>query len=101
MDLVEIVQSAKSLNDATVDFKLEAEARNVIYDRRNKLLTWSMANAKTVSNSFGEIKIDKDPSSKTKRIDPVDAVIDAHKLTLSNSAKPKRSVYEDRGVRAI
>ncbi|MNF18334.1 hypothetical protein D3C80_2223510 [compost metagenome] len=42
-----------------------------------------MSNAKVVSNSFGEIKIDKDPMAKTKRIDPVDAVIDSHKLTLA------------------
>jgi phage terminase large subunit-like protein len=81
VDCVEIKQSARSLNDPTVDFRLEVEARNIIYDKRNKLLTWSMANAKTVSNSFGEIKIDKD--KKTKRIDPIDAVINAHKLTLS------------------
>jgi phage terminase large subunit-like protein len=91
VDCVEIVQSAKSLNDATVDFRLEAEAGNIIYDKRNKLLTWSMANAKTVSNSFGEIKIEKD--SATKRIDPVDAVIDAHKLTLAN--RIETSVYEN------
>ncbi|TPG84969.1 terminase large subunit [Brevibacillus laterosporus] len=84
VDCVEITQSAKSLNDATVDFRLEVEAGNVIYDKRNKLLTWSMANAKTTSNSFGEIKIDKDPTAKTKRIDPVDAVIDSHKLVMSN-----------------
>ena len=101
VDLVEVVQSARSLNDATVDFRLEVEAGNVIYDKRNKLLTWSMANAKTTSNSFGEIKVDKDPRSKTKRIDPVDAVIDSHKLTLALASKNTRSVYEERGVRAL
>lgn len=101
VDLIEVVQSARSLNDATVDFRLEVEAGNVIYDRRNKLLTWSMANAKTTSNSFGEIKIDKDPRSKTRRIDPVDAVIDSHKLTLALASKNTRSVYEERGIRTI
>ncbi|MEJ8306653.1 terminase large subunit [Saccharibacillus sacchari] len=101
VDLIEVVQSARSLNDATVDFRLEVEAGNVIYDKRNKLLTWSMANAKTTSNSFGEIKIDKDPRSKTRRIDPVDAVIDSHKLTLALASKSTRSVYEERGIRTI
>lgn len=90
VDCVEIVQSAKSLNDATVDFRLEAEAGNVIYDRRQKLLTWSMANAKTTQNSFGEIKIDKE--SQTRRIDPVSAGICAHKLALAN--KPSVDVSE-------
>lgn len=99
VDCTEIVQSAKSLNDATVDFRLEVEAGNIIYNKKNKLLTWSMANAKTVSNSFGEIKVDKDESKKTKRIDPVDAVIDSHKLAFSN--KVKKSVYETRGIRTV
>ncbi len=85
VDCVEIKQSARSLNDATVDFRLEAEARNIIYDKRNKLLTWSMTNAKTESNSFGEIKIEK--GAPGQRIDPIDAVIDAHKLTLSMTEK--------------
>lgn len=98
VDCVEITQSAKSLNDATVDFRLEVEAGNIIYDRRSKLLTWSMAHAKTVSNSFGEIKIEKDAS--TKRIDPVDAIIDAHKLVIA-AGKPKESVYERRGIAAF
>lgn len=101
VDVVEIVQSARSLNDATVDFRLEVEAGNVIYDRRNKLLTWSMANAKTTSNSFGEIKIDKDPNAKTKRIDPIDAVIDSHKLTLSLATKVKKSIFDERGPRSL
>lgn len=98
VDCVEIVQSAKSLNDATVDFRLEVEAGNVIYDRRNKLLTWAMRNAKTTSNSFGEIKIDKE--KQVKRIDPVSAGICGHKLVLA-TGKPKRSVYEERGLRSL
>jgi phage terminase large subunit-like protein len=97
VDTVEIVQSARSLNDATVDFRLEAEARNVIYDRSNHLLTWSMINAKTESNSFGEIKIQK--HAQTKRIDPIDAVIDVHKLVLGS--KVQKSIYETRGVRTV
>lgn len=98
VDCVEIIQSAKSLNDATEDFRLEVEAGNVTYSEGSKLLTWSMANAKTTSNSFGEIKVDKE--SLTKRIDPVDAVIDAHKLGMSRPKK-KVSVYEERGMRKL
>lgn len=76
-----IVQSARNLNDPTVDFRLEVEAGNVEYNKDNKLLTWSIANAKTVSNSFGEIKLDKD--LQQKRIDPVDAIIDAWKMAMT------------------
>ena len=86
-DLTDIVQSAKSLNDATVDFQLSVKAGLVEYDKRNQLLTWSMLNAVTVANSFGEIKIDK--QSAKNRIDPCDAVIDAWKLYIMNKKDEK------------
>ena len=83
-----VTQTAKVLNDATVDFRLEIMAGNVEIEgvgvgRGEKkkvvpvdeLLTWSIANAKETSNSYGEIKIDK--TLQTERIDPIDAIIDA------------------------
>lgn len=80
-DLLEIAQSARSLNDATVDFQLEVEAHNIEYDERNKLLTRSMNDAiLSEPNSFGEIKIDK--MLQKNRIDPCDAVICAHKKAM-------------------
>jgi len=91
VDLICITPSAKYLNDATVDFKLEVDAGNVIYDKRNTLLTWSFVNAVVVHNSFGEMKIDKD--YRRKRIDPCDAVIDSHKMTILNRPKYNASSY--------
>ena len=77
-DLVEIKQSARSLNDATIDFQLEVKAHNVEYDKKNKLLTRSMNDAIfSEPNSFGEIKM-----LQKVRIDPCDAIIDAHKLAM-------------------
>ncbi len=76
--LLAITQSARFLNDATVDMKLNIKSEKVEYDESNELLSWSFSNAKVVANSFGEIKVDKEPRAKTKRIDPVDACIDAH-----------------------
>ncbi|MFQ9588819.1 MAG: terminase TerL endonuclease subunit [[Ruminococcus] torques] len=59
-NLVEIKQSARSLNDATIDFQLEVEAHNIEYNEDNRLLTRSMNDAiLSDPNSFGEIKIDK------------------------------------------
>ena len=64
-DSVSITQTAKELNDATVDFRLEVRAGNVEIegvevgkDKKkvvpfDELLTWSIANAKTISNSYG------------------------------------------------
>lgn len=81
-DCLLIKQSARALNDATVDFRLEIMAGNVEYNEDNDLLTLSIANAKTISNSFGEIKIDKD--LLIDRIDPIDAIIDAWVMAMKD-----------------
>lgn len=85
--VVIIVQSCKSLNDATVDIQLLIKSENLEYNVNNELLTWSFSNAKVVRNSFDEIKVDKKPGQKFKRIDPVDAVVDAHALMLKHKTK--------------
>ena len=80
-DLIEIKQSARSLNDATIDFRLEVEAQNIEYNQENVLLTRSMNDAiLSEPNSFGEIKIDK--MLQKHRIDPCDAAICAHKVAM-------------------
>jgi len=86
--VVIIVQSCKSLNDATVDIQLLTKSENIEYNRNNELLTWSFVNASIVRNSFDEIKVDKKPGQRFKRIDPVDACIDAHAIMLKHKTKP-------------
>lgn len=83
--VVTITQSARNLNDATVALQLLIKSGQVEYDKHNELLTWSMVNAAIVRNSFGEIKIDKKPGARFKRIDPADAIIDSHALLLLTS----------------
>ncbi len=78
-NLIEVRQSAKNLNDATVDFSLEVKSGNVEFNKDDGLLIWSLSNAIVVSNSFGEIKIDKNYKSSGSRIDAVDAIICSHK----------------------
>lgn len=77
-----VTQSCKSLNDATVDMRLSVKSGNVEYDETNELMTWSFINASIVRNSFDEIKVDKKPGQRFKRIDVVDACIDAHVVCL-------------------
>jgi phage terminase large subunit-like protein len=76
--LIEIRQSARALNDGTDHLRLSVRSGEVEYDEQNELLTWSMLNSKIVRNSFGEMKIDKEPNARYRRIDPADAAIDAH-----------------------
>lgn len=85
-DLIEVKQSARALNDPTVDFQLGVKAGLIEYDKANALMTWSVINATTVANSFDEIKIEK--KTMTKRIDAVDAIIDAYKLYFEVKREP-------------
>ncbi len=85
--VVIIVQSCKSLNDATTDMQLLVKSEDLEYNAKNELLTWSFLNAKIVRNSFDETKVDKKPGKRFKRIDPVDACIDAHSCKLKNKTK--------------
>ena len=82
-----VTQSAKFLHDATEEIQLAVKSKKVEYDKSNELLTWSFTNAKIVKNSFGEKKVDKEPRAKFKRIDPVDACIDAHTVMMKNRSK--------------
>ena len=87
--VITVTQSARNLNDATVAIQLLTKGGQIEYDRQNELLTWSMVNAAIVRNSFEEIKVDKKPGSRFKRIDPVDAFIDSHYvLMLNNDSVP-------------
>ncbi|MGL5243569.1 MAG: terminase large subunit [Sarcina sp.] len=82
VDCISITQSARNLNDATVDFKLSVNSGQVKYNKNDELFKFCGANAITTSNSFGEIKIDKEHTFE--RIDALDAAIDAHKIMLMN-----------------
>lgn len=93
--VVTITQSARNLNDATVAVRLLVKGSQIEYDERDELLTWSMTNASIVRNSFDEIKVDKKPGARFKRIDPVDAVIDAHALMLINAGNGEPVDYAD------
>ena len=85
--LVQVVQSARNLNDATCDIQYLVKSGRYHYNRRNELLAYSFMNAVTVANSFGEIKIDKMPGKRNSRIDPVDAGIDAHHISVRGGIK--------------
>lgn len=98
-DAVIIIQSARYLNEATVDLRLAVEAGYFEYNEGDQLLTYTMANAKTTSNSFGEIKIEKSTPMSAAKIDPVAAIIDSHHL--ARYYEPKVNIYEQRGMRIL
>ena len=76
-DKIEIVQTPKSMNEATRRFQETVQGRQLQYDRKNELLSWSVCNAVSVLNSKQELLIDK--RSTKNRIDAIDAALDAFK----------------------
>lgn len=92
--LLEITQSARFLSDGTKDLRLLMKSGQYVYDESNELLDMSFRNALIVKNSFGEEKVDKEPNRRTRRIDPVDAAIDAHVTRMKLREEPKVDVNE-------
>lgn len=84
----DVTQSYGGLNDATVGLREEIFAGNVRF-QPNPVLSFAMGNAVT-RKSNGLIKIDKD--AVRQRIDPVDALICAFKLSrvIEQSATSQR-----------
>lgn len=93
--VVVVKQSCQSLNDATCDVQLLVRSGKYEHDRANELMTWSFMNARTVMNSFGEVKVDKKPRARTKRIDPVDACVDAHALRMMLGEQSQADIEGD------
>lgn len=90
-----VTQSCRNLNDATVDLQLSVKSEIVEYCKYNELLTWSFINAVIVRNSFDEIKVDKQPGARCRRIDPVDACINAHYLELKYKLTDVNDLMDD------
>lgn len=93
--VVVVVQSARSLNDATADFQLSVKSHKLEYNKNNELLTWSAVNAVVVRNSFDEMKIDKKVNQHHKRIDPIDACINAHTLAMQQQKENPVNVEDE------
>lgn len=88
-------QSISNLNDTTCDIQILVKSHKYHYNRRNELLVWSFLNAVTVNNSVGEIKVDKEGNKRNKRIDPVDAAVDAHYVFVKNKNEKQIDVNNE------
>ncbi len=96
--VVMVTQSAKSLNDATCEIQLDIKSGGYHYNSGAHLLSWSFTNAAVVGNSFGEIKVDKEVGKRNRRIDPVDAAVDARACRLKLAPRKRlqsirKSIY--------
>ena len=81
-DATSITQSARNLGSTVEDFALSVDSGEVLFDKRNDLLKWSLANAKVEYNSFREPKVTKEKGNE--KVDPVVSIIDAWYLLHNN-----------------
>lgn len=88
----EVFQSHRHLNEATQGFREQVFCKNIQY-LHNPLLNYAMSNA-VIRQNNGLIKIDKDAT--TKRIDPVDAVLCAFKLSMYHEFGDNYGDYLDK-----
>jgi len=96
-EMVEIRQGVKTLSEPTKDFRAQVYTKNVIHDN-NPVLTWAIGNAVTRQDHNENIQLDKDKS--VQRIDPIAAVVNGYVRAMVNEP-PKKSVYEERGIRTL
>ncbi len=96
--LLEVKQSARFLHSGTEELQLLMKSGQYLYDQRNELLDLSFRNARIVRNSFKEMKVDKEAGKRTRRIDPVDAAIDAHVARMKLTEDPGGSGAGHGGV---
>ncbi|MEQ8176668.1 MAG: terminase TerL endonuclease subunit, partial [Syntrophomonadaceae bacterium] len=95
-EMVQIRQGYATLSEPTKDI-MGLTLQKKIYHFGNPVLAWAIGNCVVSQDPAGNIKLDK--SKTTFRIDPAAAFVTSHvRARLHND---KRSVYEDRGVRAL
>lgn len=95
--MLEFRQGYVSMNPAMKSVEVAIHQRKINH-QGNPVLTWMADNLVAVSDPAGNLKPDKGKS--TERIDGMVALIMAyHRATLN--AKPKESVYAERGIRTL
>ena len=93
VDIIDVYQNSRSLNDATMDIKYSAEARNVEYNKNDELLTWAINNCILTEPKNGNVMLDK--NSRYDRIDPVAAWVCGHKFSMRNEINNTVELTED------
>jgi len=97
LTMVEIAQRMNILSEPTKNFREMVYQKEIIHDN-NPVLRWAMSNAIEKQDHRENIALDKARSKN--RIDPAAAVMNAHTRAMLRP-KPKRSVYEERGMRTL
>lgn len=91
-EVLDIFQSNSSVHEPTDDFRNMVQVKRVMFEK-NPVLEYAIQNCRIVTDTKGQIRLDK--SDPDKRIDPIAAIIDAHKLGMKHVFRVKRQELTD------
>lgn len=91
-EVLDIYQSNSSVHEPTSDFREMVQVKRVMFEK-NPVLDYAMSNCRIVTDPKGQIRLDK--SNRKKKIDPIAAIIDAHKLGMKHVFRVKRTELTD------
>ena len=91
-EVLDVYQSNSSVHEPTAHFREMVQVGRVMFEK-NPLLDYAIQNCRVVIDTKGQIRLDK--SDPNKRIDPIAAIIDAHKLGMKHIFRVKRQELTD------
>jgi len=95
-ECVEVRQGVQTLSEPTKKFRELVLQDRVVHDG-SPLLTWCLSNAREVSDSNDNIKLNKKTKDDSQRIDLAAALMNA----MTRAILAEVSVYEKRGMRSL
>jgi len=98
--IVEVRQGVQTLSEPTKLFREMVMQGKIVHDG-SPLLTWCLANARTVQDNNENIKLSKKNASDTKRIDLASSVMNAMTRLQALREANEGSVYKTRGIRTL
>jgi phage terminase large subunit-like protein len=101
---VDIRQTYQQLTDPLNQTEVLLKTKQLTHEA-NPVAGWAFGNASIAKNGNGQIKLVKEHRGKsvvrTKRIDPIAAWMDGMARARFYESGPKRSIYENRGLREL
>ena len=91
-EVLDVYQSNASVHEPTDHFRNMVQVGRVMFEK-NPVLEYAIQNCRVVIDTKGQIRLDK--SDPNKRIDPIAAIIDAHKLGMKHIFRVKRQELTD------
>lgn len=92
-EVLDIYQSNSSVHEPTSHFREMVQIGRIMFEE-NPVLDYAIQNCRVVTDTKGQIRLDKS-NGAVKRIDPIAALINAHKLGMKHVFRVRRQELTD------